>query len=92
MVNINASISINDISLAEGDAGTKSFDFTVTLSSAGNVATTVDFVTENGTVSASSDYQPASGTLTFNPGDLTKTITVPVNGDPVNENDDATLI
>ena len=32
-----------------------------------------------------SDYQSTSGSLTFNPGDVSKTITVPVNGDVTNE-------
>ena len=86
VVNINTSISINDVSLTEGDSGTKNFDFTVTLSQASNLTVKVDFATANGTATvAGSDYQSTTGTLTFIPGDLTKTVTVQVNGDTANE-------
>ncbi|HEY0320623.1 MAG TPA: Ig-like domain repeat protein, partial [Pyrinomonadaceae bacterium] len=85
-VNIQTTISINDVSLTEGNSGTKNFDFTVTLSQASNLTVTVDFATANGTATiAGNDYQSATGTLTFIPGDLTKTITVLVNGDTSNE-------
>ncbi|MDQ3819507.1 MAG: Ig-like domain repeat protein, partial [Acidobacteriota bacterium] len=85
-VNVIASLSISDVSLAEGDTGTKSFDFTVTLAAASNLTVKVDFATADGTATlADNDYQGAAGTLTFNPGDLTRTITVKVNGDTKNE-------
>jgi uncharacterized repeat protein (TIGR01451 family) len=78
-------LSINDVSMSEGDSGTKNFVFTVTLSQASGQTVTVDYATANGTATAGSDYQSATGTLTFAPGDLTKTITVQVNGDTANE-------
>ena len=79
------SISINDISLAEGNSGTSNAIFTVTLSPASGQTVTVGYSTANGSATAGSDYVATSGTLTFNPGDTTKTITVLVNGDTLNE-------
>jgi hypothetical protein len=87
-VNVAGSVTINDISLTEGDAGTKSFDFTVTLSEPSNLEVKVDFTTADATATAGSDYTAQTGTLTFAPGELTKTITVVVNGDTANEPDE----
>jgi CSLREA domain-containing protein len=76
------SLSINDVSIGEGDAGTKNFVFTVTLSAASHLQVKVDFATADGTATTTdSDYQSNSGPLTFSAGDTTKTITVLVNGD-----------
>jgi uncharacterized protein (TIGR03437 family) len=78
-------ITINDVTLTEGNSGTANATFTVTLSATSAQTVKVDFATADGTASAPSDYQANSGTLTFNPGDLTKTITVLVNGDTMDE-------
>jgi len=67
--------------------------FTVTLSAASNLTVNVDYATANGTATvADNDYQVSSGTLTFNPGDLTKTITVLVNGDQKFEPDETLFV
>ena len=55
--------------------------FTVSLENPGEVATSVQYVTVDGTAGASSDYQAASGTLSFAPGETSKTLAVQVNGD-----------
>src|SRR5207244_9576024 len=65
-VNVQTGLSINDISITEGDSGTKTMTFTVTLSSASNLTVTLNFSTANGTATAPSDYLATSGTLTFN--------------------------
>jgi uncharacterized repeat protein (TIGR01451 family) len=88
VVNAAPTISINNVSITEGDSGTKDAVFTVTLSASSNQAVKVDYQTANGTATAPSDYQSASGTLTFNPGDITRTITVLINGDTLNEPDE----
>ena len=67
--------------LAEGNAGTTAFVFTVSLSEASASPVTVDFTTRDGTALAGSDYTATSGTLTFAPGEVTKQITVLVTGD-----------
>jgi hypothetical protein len=72
----------------EGDSATKNADFTVTLSSAAITTITVNYATSDGTASAPGDYTAGSGTLTFSPGDTSKTISVPVVGDTVPEPDE----
>ena len=57
-----ASITIDDVSVAEG-AGTATF--TVTLNNAVAGGFDVDYTTTDGTALAGSDYTAASGTLTF---------------------------
>lgn len=74
-------LGIDNVELTEGNAGTTPFVFTVSLSAPSAGPVTVDFSTRNGTAQAGSDYIAASGTLTFAPGELTKQITVLVNGD-----------
>ena len=77
------SLSINDLaSIAEGDSGTSTATFTVTLSTASGQTVTVNYATADGTATtAGNDYAATSGTLTFNPGDTTKPIPVTINGD-----------
>ena len=59
--------------------------FTVTLSVASEQAVTVNFATRDGTAVAGEDYQATAGTLTFAPGETTKTITVAVHTDSIPE-------
>ena len=80
-------ISINDVSKAEGNSGTTNFDFSVTLSSASGQVVSIDYTTLGGTAVPGSDFQLASGTLTFNPGETQKQLTVLVNGDTQDEPD-----
>jgi hypothetical protein len=76
---------INNVSQNEGDVGTTNFNFTVSLSPASGNIVTVDYAVVDGTAIAGSDYISTSGTLTFKPGDVSKTITVLVIGDDVKE-------
>ncbi len=79
-------ISIDDVTLAEGNGGPTSFIFTVTLSNPSDQTVTVNFATADDTALAGSDYTTNTGTLTFNPGVTTQTVTVLVTGDTVFEN------
>ncbi|MDT5123532.1 MAG: hypothetical protein QOC96_3014, partial [Acidobacteriota bacterium] len=92
VVNPQPTLSINDVSLNEGNSGTTNFTFTVTLSASSNLTVTVNYATANGTATAPSDYQSTSNTLTFNPGETQKTITVLVNGDTVTEPDETFFV
>ncbi|HYY56852.1 MAG TPA: Ig-like domain repeat protein, partial [Pyrinomonadaceae bacterium] len=83
------SLSINDVSVAEGNSGATQAVFTVSLSTASKLTVKVDFNASGGAATSGADYQATSGTLTFNPGDVTKTITVTVKGDTLNEPDEA---
>lgn len=82
-------LSINDVSITEGDSGTSSLMFTVTLSAASNLTVTVNFATADFTATAGVDYQAATGGLIFNPGQTTKTVSVTVTGDALNEEDES---
>jgi uncharacterized repeat protein (TIGR01451 family) len=87
------SLSINDLAnITEGNNGTTTVDFTVTLSAASGQTVTVDYATANGGAIAGSDYVTMSGTLTFNPGDTARSIPVTINGDPDNETDETFFI
>ncbi|HUQ89813.1 MAG TPA: Calx-beta domain-containing protein [Vicinamibacterales bacterium] len=76
-------LTINDLSIAEGNSGTAIATFTVTLSPINSSQTvTVNYATADGTATtANNDYVAASGTLTFSPSVATQTIAVTVNGD-----------
>ena len=80
-------ISISDVTKTEGKKGqTTLFTFTVTLSAAYDQAVTMSFRTVDGTATTSdSDYVAKTGTLTFAPGETTKTITIEVKGDSKKE-------
>src|SRR5204863_535929 len=70
--------------------GTVAQVFTVTLSNPSDRTVTVAYATEaDATAAAGVDYQSTSGTLTFAPGQTSRTITVLVNGDLVDELDEA---
>ena len=76
-------ISISDVTKTEGKKNkTTLFTFTVTLSAAYDQPVTVSFQTVNGTATTGdNDYVAKTGTLTFAPGETTKTITIDVKGD-----------
>ena len=83
-------LSIDDVSVSEGDNGTVDLTFDVTLNGTLGSAFTVDFATQDGTATtAGNDYTAASGTLNFdgNDGD-TQSITVTASGDTVVEGDE----
>jgi hypothetical protein len=81
-------LTVSSPKVAEGDSGTTGLAFTVTLSNPSSQPTTVNYATADGTATAGSDYTAASGTLTFAPGETTKTLTVNVVGDRTYEPDE----
>ena len=83
---------INDVSLTEGNAGTTNADFTVTLSAPSGRNVTVNYATANATATQPADYTTTSGTLTFTPGQMTKTVSVPVVGDTIDEIDETFVV
>ncbi|MBD2072959.1 DUF4347 domain-containing protein [Phormidium sp. FACHB-592] len=75
-------ISIGNVSQTEGNSGTSAYSFTVSLSNASTQTVAVNYTTADGTATvADSDYVAVTGTLSFAPGETSKTITVLVNGD-----------
>ncbi|MGH8526447.1 MAG: Calx-beta domain-containing protein, partial [Gammaproteobacteria bacterium] len=83
------SLSIGDVTVVEGNIGTTNASFQVVLSAPSGKVVTIDFATADGTAAAPGDYTSASATLTFAPGETSKTVAVPINSDAVDENDEA---
>ena len=79
------SMSPLTVSVMEPLSGTVNATFTVTLSADAGRTTTVNYATANGSALAGSDYTTASATLSFDPGDTTKTINVAVLSDALVE-------
>ena len=76
-------ISISSTTVTEGVDATA--DFVVTLSRSSSGTVTVDYTTLDVTALAGSDYQYTDGTLTFQPGETSKTVSVPIINDAVND-------
>jgi hypothetical protein len=74
-------LTITDVRLTEGNSGTKNAVFTAQLSVASQQTITVNYATANGTATAPGDYTARTGTLTFLPGQTTKSFAVAVRGD-----------
>jgi hypothetical protein len=79
-------ISINSPTIAEGTgAGTTTLVFTVTLGAASGQTITANYATAAGTAASGTDFTATSGTLTFSPGDTTKTVSVTITRDSLSE-------
>jgi hypothetical protein len=93
ITDVPISLTINDVTLTEGNSGTTNAVFTVSLSSAASTVVSVDYATANGTATAGTDYTALpTTTLTFNPGETSKTITVAINGDNQVESDETFFV
>ena len=85
------SLTISNVSVSEGNTGTETASFLVTLSPAHFQQVTVEYETVDGTANSGSDYVTDTGTLTFDPGETEKMVDVTVNGDEVDEGVDETF-
>ena len=82
--------------IPEGNSGTSDFQAPVRLSYPSTQTVTVDYTTVDGISAgnnpaatvADNDYLPASGTLTFAPGETQKNIVVKIVGDTIYEHDE----
>ncbi len=86
------SISVNDVSIAEGNSGTKTVSVTFKLSAAQATAVSFKYTTANGTASAGSDYVAKTLTKTFAAGQTTITTVIVINGDTTIEPNETILI
>ena len=76
----------NARTLPEGNPGNaRSSDFAIRLSPPSQETVTVNYQTADGTAKAGSDYILQSGTVTFAPGETTKSVSVAFVGDTVAE-------
>ncbi|MCC8361666.1 hypothetical protein LK996_01020 [Lysobacter sp. A6] len=78
-------MTIADVAVAEGQSGTKAMTFTVRLSAASAQTVTASYATSNVTAVAGSDYVSAIGSVSFAPGQTSRTISVTVKGDRTRE-------
>lgn len=78
-------ITIGDVAVVEGDAGTVNATITLTRSALSLGTVSVDYRTADGTAVAPDDYVASAGTVTFAAASLTRTFTIPVRGDTLDE-------
>ena len=79
-------LTVNDISVAEGNAGVAAATFTLNLSAASTFPVSVDVATADGSAVAPGDYTAIPLTaVQFPPGTTSRTVTVSVSGDLVDE-------
>lgn len=81
-------ISVNDVSVVEGNSGTKSATFTLTLSAPSVEGISVRATITPGTASVFSDYNPINLNITVPAGTLTRTFNVSIIGDTNPEPDE----
>lgn len=72
--------SIDDVTVTEGDDGTKLATFKISLSRASSQLVSMNYSTLHGTANAA-DYTPTNGTIHFAPGETTQSISVEIAGD-----------
>ena len=76
------------LSVADASANENSDDalnFVVSLDKVSTLTVSVDYATSDGSATAGADYTATSGTLTFNPGDTAKSISVPILDDAIDD-------
>jgi Calx-beta domain len=78
------SASVNGASAAEGN-GSTTRSFPVTLSASTPLPVSISYATSDGTATAPADYASANGTVTFAPGETSKTVNVTVVGETAYE-------
>jgi hypothetical protein len=89
-----AKIGIGDVSVLEGDAGSRNLSFPVTLSRPAATDVTVQLDVHAGTATPGTDYvaPTRARTLRFKPGQTTKTVNIPVLQDPDLEADETVSV
>ncbi len=81
IINDDVYVTVSDGQVVEGDSGTTTVTFTVSLDVPSVYDVTVDYQTANDSAVAGSDYVATSGSLFFASGETSKTVTVTINGD-----------
>ena len=79
-------------SIVEGNTGTKVLQIPVSLSAASGQVVTASWSTVNNTATAPADYVAASGTVIFQPGQTTNTVSITINADALDEPDELLLV
>lgn len=82
-------LAVNNVKVKEKAATAR---FVVSLSIASQQTVTVDYATTNGTAKAPADYAAKAGTLTFSPGETSKTVSVAIKSDRKNERNETFFV
>jgi hypothetical protein len=80
-VAVEPRVSVAGATALKGNVGTSDATVTLSLCLPSPGAVSVDFHTANGTAVSGTDYRSSSGTVTFQPGTTSATITIPIRGD-----------
>ncbi len=83
-------VSVNDVSITEGTGSTKTLTFTVKQSAPGK--SRVYFATANDTAKAPADYIARTGSVRFAGHKLTRTLSVTIVGDALDEPDETFFV
>jgi len=78
-------LSIGNAIATEGPGGAVFATFTVSLSGQSSLPVRVQVATTNGAASAPADYTTLATTVTFNPGESSRTVSVMINDDSLVE-------
>ena len=76
---------------AAGDEDVGALEFEVTLSAPSGIEVSAPYATKDGTATAGGDYEAATGTLVFAPGEASRTIRVAILDDALHEADEETF-
>jgi len=80
------------VTVQEGSGGTRTAQVPVTLSAPSGRTVTASWTTGSWSAVAPADFEAATGTVTFAPGETTKTVAVTVQGDTLDEPDELALV
>jgi hypothetical protein len=85
---VQPAVRVSDVTVVEGDSGTRAATFVVTLSTATSIPVSVEYATADGTAVAGADYTAAHGSLSFPPGITSQAVEVAILGDTEIESDE----
>jgi Ca2+-binding RTX toxin-like protein len=85
-------LAISDSTVIEGDSGATQATFQASLNAAFTKQVTVGYATASGSAMSGADFQAASGSLAFAPGELVKSVVVNVVGDQGVEPDETFFV
>ena len=89
---VQPNISIDDVSKVEGNTGTTQFSFTVSLDKISTKTVSVNYATAEGSAKVNTDFTQSAQTISFQPNETQKLITINVITDDIKEgNDDFTI-
>ncbi len=84
----STTVSVGDFTTVENDSGTQTAKVTVVLNDPAAAQTSVHYATQSTGSAGSSDFKAKSGTLIFQPGQVTKTLSFTLTPDTVVEADE----